>query len=280
MNDSAKIRLCIFIHYSISKQLPSYVAIYLKELSNHFDKIIVLSNNAELCLKNPSFKNNIDFVFLENRGYDFGMFYRFIKTQNLENFSQIAIVNDSNLLLNKLTTIFENEEKNNADFWGVIDSHEKPWFSTHPNNYHLQSHFIVLNKKAIDLLPEYLQQADIEMIMNGSDITKVRRLVINTWEIGLSQYFLKNGLKLYSIFSSEKIQTKYKTRKKNVANELYYQLSTEGYPFLKRKVILKKNNLFERKKATWQQTIREFMDPDWYSPQIIEELNDWIKTQN
>ena len=134
MNASGKIKICTFLHYSTSLELPYYVRIYIEELSDYFDKVLVLSNNSNLHKYNLSLPENIDFVHFENKGYDFGLFYRFIITQNINDFSQIAIVNDSNILINKLEAVFQNEEHDKADFWGLIDSNEKPWFSTHQKN--------------------------------------------------------------------------------------------------------------------------------------------------
>jgi|GEM_PF-6573408 len=41
-----------------------------------------------------------------------------------------------------------------ADFWGILDSFEKPWFSEHENNRHIQSHFIVFNRNEYSLVIE------------------------------------------------------------------------------------------------------------------------------
>ena len=146
--DDKKIRICIFIHYSTTASLPYYVQIYIEELSRHFDKVKVLSNNSKIKNEDHSLNSKIEFEYYENQGYDFGMFYRFIIKENLDNFSQIAIVNDSNILLKPLDNIFNWAKNNKSDFWGLIDSNEKPWFSTHKDNYHIQSHYIVLNKKS------------------------------------------------------------------------------------------------------------------------------------
>jgi len=126
--DDKKIRICIFIHYSTAASLPYYVQIYIEELSRHFDKVKVLSNNSKIKNEDHSLNSKIEFEYYENQGYDFGMFYRYISNQNIDNYSELAVVNDSNVLLNKLDKIFESGRKSNSDFWGIIDSTEKPWF--------------------------------------------------------------------------------------------------------------------------------------------------------
>ncbi len=280
MNEPQKKRICTFMHFSTSESLPYYVRIYVGELSKFFGKVFVLSNNPNLSNHNYFTGKNIEFVYFENKGYDFGMFYRFITTLILEDLSQLAFVNDSNILLRKLGSVFQKAEDSGADFWGLIDSYEKPWFSSHVNNYHLQSHFIVFNEKAISFLQEFLSLMNLDVLMNEKDKIKVRRMVIDQWEIGLSQFYLKKGLNLKPIFDSQELKTKFRTKKRNIANEHFYQLAAEGYPVLKKKVVLNKTNWLKSRKESWQKTIRDFTDPDWNAQQLIDELNSWRNIQN
>ena len=267
-----KITQCIFIHYSLTPKIPYNVRIYIEELSGYFDKITVLTNNKEIQNEKSLFNEKVDFYSMINQGYDFGMFYRYISKENLDKYSQIALINDSNVLINKLDHVFQWANKENPDFWGIIDSYEKPWFSSHEENYHLQSHFIVFNQQAIEKLPFFLNQMNIEEIMNEKDLKKVRRLVIDKWEIGLSQYFLKNGLKVDCFIKSNELIEKYKPSKFNLTHSLYHELAKEGYPFIKKKVILEKKKLFRRKNNDWQKTIAQFGNQDWNLTKIIESL--------
>lgn len=273
-NKSEKIRICTFLHYSVSEELPYYVQIYIRELSNYFDKVVVVSNNKNLQKQNLSLSENIDFEYFENRGYDFGLFYRFVKTQNLNDFSQIAIVNDSNILINKLDAVFQKGKQSNADFWGLIDSNEKPWFSTHTDNYHLQSHFVVLNEKAIRLLPSFFEQMEVDILMNETDLKKVRRMVINQWEIGISQFLIGKDLKSYVFIDSFSFLNKYKSKGKNITHSLYKELIKEGYPLIKKKVILEKSwrSLF-RKKQPWEELLFKIHEnSDWNISLMLDEV--------
>ena len=78
----------------------------------------------------------------------------------------------------------------------MIDSHEKPWFSKHANNYHIQSHFIIFNRKAINLLTAFYDSIDMKSIFEEENIANIRKTVINNWEIELSQFLITKGLKL------------------------------------------------------------------------------------
>ena len=73
---------CAFLHFSENDEIPYYVQIYCNELSKYFDEIVLVSNNKNLDL-NKSFSSNIRLWHTENKGYDFGLFYRFLKSINL-----------------------------------------------------------------------------------------------------------------------------------------------------------------------------------------------------
>lgn len=272
MNKFGKIKICTFLHYSTSVELPYYVRIYIEELSNYFDKVIVLSNNANLQKQDLNISENIQFKYFENLGYDFGLFYRFITTQNLDDFSQIAIVNDSNILINNLDNIFNWSENNNSDFWGLIDSLEKPWFSTHTQNYHIQSHFIVLNEKAIKCLTDFFASVNISEIFNEKDLKKLRRQIINEWEIGLSQYLIKQELKPSTFIKSKNVCLKYKSKKKNIAHSLFHKLiAKENYPLLKKKIVTKKRKWYLYKEISWKETILKHGNLEWNLEKIIND---------
>ena len=95
---------------------------------------MVLYNNEKILVNNYSLKKNMEIIHNTNKGYDFGMFYRNVYDIDLNKYVQIAVINDSNILFNKLDLVFEWAKKDDADFWGIIDSHEKPWFSMHTDN--------------------------------------------------------------------------------------------------------------------------------------------------
>lgn len=256
--------MCAFIHYSVADTVPYYVQIYIRELSRHFDKVNVLTNNSKLEQYKNLFAKNTGFHFFENRGYDFGMFYRFINEQNTDLFSQIAIVNDSNILLKKLDPVFEWANNEDFDFWGIIDSIEKPWFSTHLHSYHIQSHFLVLNQGAIPHLKQYFKQVDLKSIFEETDVKLLRRKVIDQWEIGFSQYLLKAGLRAGSYIQSANFLTKYKPKKINVTHSLYHEIIENGYPLLKRKVIQDNPKFsFLNNRKIWENTISRFFEKEW-----------------
>lgn len=270
----SKKSLCIFTHYSEYKDIPQYVVLYANELSLYFDEVIVAANERNLITGHRTFNKNVSIQFFKNEGYDLGLFYKVFRGINISEYYQIGCVNDSNILFNKLQLIFEWSQNSNSDFWGLIDSHEKPWFSTHQDNFHIQSHFIIFNKFAINYLPGFFDLIDIQKIFNEKDPRQLRRLVIDQWEIGLSQFLLNKGLKSASYINSLNFNIKHKSKGKNITHSLYNELIAEGYPLIKKKVVLKKSwRSFIEKKESWENAISDYACSDWNISLVIEELN-------
>ena len=272
----AKIKLCIFVHFSASKTIPYYVQMYAKELSKYFDEVRFLTNNKDNAGETDFFKDNIIPVFDKNEGYDFGRIYNYLRKINLDDYEQIACINDSNILLGSLDKTMEWGLTSQLDFWGIVDSHEKPWFSKHENNYHIQSHFIVFNTKAIKYLQKYFQSIDLDSILREKNKKELRRRVINDWEIGLSQYFLKNEVSIGAYKKSiDFIQNKGSGKPVNVTHKYYYELVKDGYPLLKKKIITDgKWYDWMLKKKHWKNLILNYAHPNLKQDVIISELLD------
>ena len=267
--------LCVFIHYSQYPYIPKYVRIYVDELSKYFDEVVLATNQRTFETDIPLKTGNISIFFVKNEGYDLGMFYKVFQSIDPKEYRQIACVNDSNILFNQLLPIFNWSMKQQTDFWGVIDSNQKPQFSTHLNNYHIQSHFIVFNKNAILKLPDFFDSLNIQEIFDEKDSKKVRQMVIDKWEIGLSQFLINEGLSSASYIDSNSYCALYHSGKStNVSLKLYPELIRSGLPLLKVKVITKGKwkDLF-RTKSYWKNLIRKYGNPDWKIEPLIEELN-------
>jgi lipopolysaccharide biosynthesis protein len=266
--------LCVFIHFSKYFYIPRYVKIYVDEISKYFDQVILVTNERSV-EENIAFNNiKISTVFVKNEGYDLGMFYKVFRTIEISKYSQIACINDSNVLFNQLLPIFNWSKTQQADFWGVIDSNQKPWFSTHHNNYHIQSHFIVFNRNALLKLPAFFCTLNIQDILNEKDPVKLRQTVIDKWEIGLSQFLIKEGLSCASFIDSSLYSKLYLSGKQtNVGLKLYPELIRSGFPLIKMKVITKTKlkDIF-RSESYWKNLIRQYGNPNWDIESLIEEL--------
>lgn len=274
MSDIQK-SLCVFVHFSNNPYIPLYVKIYVDEISKYFDQVILVTNERSAQAEASYKKLNISTVFVKNEGYDLGMFYKVFQSINPEDYAQIACINDSNILFNELLPIFNWSKEHQSDFWGVIDSNQKPSFSTHKNNYHIQSHFIVFNRKAIQKLPEFFDSIIIQDIYDEKSSKLVRQEVINKWEVGLSQYLINEGLTCKSYIDSQSYCQLYLSGKStNVSLKLYPELIRSGFPLLKIKVITKGKwkDLF-RTRSYWKNLIKKHGSQSWDIESLIKELS-------
>jgi len=265
--------LCVFIHYGEHSYLPNYVRIYINELLNYFDQTILVTNKRALKTESLFPSQNGSVLFVENEGYDFGMFFKAIQSIDISEYHQIACINDSNIIFAELDPIFNWGLNQQADFWGLIDSHEAPWFSSHPNNYHIQSHFLVFNEKAIKCLPLFFANIDVKSIFNEKDKKQLRKLIIDQWEIGLSQFLLKKGLQSASFFNSLAFSAKYNRKGKNITKSFYKELIMEGYPLFKKNFVVKKSwRSYIGLKEPWVKLIEEHATNQWNIPLLIDEM--------
>ncbi|MCX6239280.1 MAG: hypothetical protein NTY07_17265 [Bacteroidia bacterium] len=207
-------------------------------------------------------------------GYDFGRFYNYCKTINKDNYYRIACVNDSNILINNLNIVLNWENIVHFDFWGLLDSYERPWFSTSPDNYHIQSHFLVFHKNAIDLLDDYFNSVKIGEFFNEKNQKVLRRKVIDKWEIGLSQFMKSRGLKIGHFLDSGDVTKQFNIRMdSNISHTLYQELLTTGYPLIKKKAIFDQKWGFGKNGPTWKNLIRMYGNPHWELETLIYELD-------
>jgi hypothetical protein len=176
----------------------------------------------------------------ENLGYDFGFFYQALQNIELGEYERIAFVNDSNevVRLGSFNDIFEwaNQEEN--ELWGVTDA-DLNANGMLGRKYHIQSHFLVFEKKGIELLSSFFEDINFEEDYLVSP-KGLRNRIIKNCEIGLTQYFLKNGLKAKSYFSVNDAKCPnpmFLNCQLNVHVSKWKELVDSGYPLIKRKII-------------------------------------------
>jgi len=274
MNSENNKRLCIFSHYYKGNFIPFYVLVYIKELKKYFDEFIVVTNERPISNKDEILDSVTTIMTVKNEGYDFGMFFKAFNTIDFQRYEQIACVNDSNIVFGSLDFLFNWGNKQNTDFWGLVDSYQKPKHSEHQRFYHIQSHFLVFNRNAIEILPGYLSQIDLQNILQENDKKQLRKKVIEIWEIGISQYLLKNRLTCKTYINSKEYSNAfYNGDNVNVTIKLYENIVRLGIPVLKRRVIDKRNwySIFS-KRLSWKKLILKYADKNFQPERLIVDL--------
>jgi lipopolysaccharide biosynthesis protein len=208
--------ICFFCSYYTCTEIPNYVKFYLKELKRHFSEVILLTNEKDMPIEDIHFLalNNIPYKLYKNEGYDFGMWYKAFKEYDLKAYNRVGLVNDSCILFGKLDTFFQWMEEEQPDFCGYTDSYLI--------GYHLQSYFLVINKRAISLITEYFSIHGIKADINN---------VIKTYEIGLSKFLSDAGMKI-SAYYQIPLKGEYNYALLNAKD-----LIKKGFPLIKKKII-------------------------------------------
>jgi lipopolysaccharide biosynthesis protein len=255
--------------------MPYYVQCYLGELVRFFDQVIVVTNSREYDKESYSAVDGIDLITVSNEGYDFGMFYKAIQLISIEEYETIACVNDSNLIVSRLDPIFSWGKTQNYGLWSLIDSYEKPWFSTHSDSYHLQSFFLVFEQPALKLLSCFFESIDDEAIFSITDPKELRRQVINDWEIGLTQFMISHGVKTGSFIDSKIFsEINELSKNKNLTIKYYELLLKKGYPLLKKSLLSKTtiwNRLAITPKDKWSKIINKYGSGEWNAEKMINQ---------
>ena len=168
--------LLIFVHYNREEpylHLPEYVKKYVKTLMPFFTDTVISSN-----YKGPEW-NGVPIMRFENLGYDFGFFYQALQNIELGEYERIAFVNDSNevVKLGSFNDIFEwaNQEEN--ELWGMTDSDGLEWQPVH--KYHIQSYFLVFEKKGIEQLSSFFKDIEFEKNYLMPSTERLRSRIIN-----------------------------------------------------------------------------------------------------
>lgn len=269
-----KKRICIFSHYYSEDYIPFYVQLYLNELTRYFDEILVVTNERRLWNRAEVISGNISLLKVKNEGYDLGMFYKGFQQINADDYDQIACLNDSNIIFGSLKSVFDWSNDQKVDFWGLADSRRRPKYCTQAGNYHVQSHFIVFNRAAIDCLPAFFNQINFPELIQEKDIRLLKQKVIDIWEIGITQFLISRGLTCKTYFSYRNFQQFSSARKPvNISTKRYAQTIRQGVPVIKKRIITSTEfrHMFSVK-GNWKRLIRKYGDINWNLEKLIVEL--------
>ncbi|MEO6304049.1 MAG: rhamnan synthesis F family protein [Bacteroidia bacterium] len=245
--------VCFFASYFTGNNLPYYITVYLKELKKHFSEVVLLTSQKELSQQSRQFltAETIQLLTEDNDGFDFGMWYKAFKKFDVASYDKITLVNDSCVLFKPLDEFISWAKANTADIQGMTLSE-----AVAP---HIQSYFLVLNKKAVLLTTEYFEKNGI--LRNISD-------VIRTYEIGLSTHLLSKGLTMAAFVDNNG----YKGEFSPYYQCIKYHLS-KGIPVIKKKI------LFTSYRRDEQFTLARMnfnIDPEYYIHLIKEQKKNTI----
>jgi hypothetical protein len=208
--------LCLFCAYFNGESIPIYIRVYLMELKRHYSIVRLLTNTKELASDSLRFLeiNHFELRLYQNEGFDFGMWSKALKEIASDDYAEIALVNDSCILFRKLDDVMNTIRSSDWDYSGLVYSRSI--------TYHIQSYFVVIRKSIVKTVQDYFL-----IHGNKGDFESV----IIDYEVGLSDFLLKKGFKLGTV---------YETPADFLLNPSFMkikELIRQGFPLIKRKLI-------------------------------------------
>ena len=184
-------RACVFAHFDKDNIVDDYVYYYLKEILT-VAKTVVFVTVSDINLEYVKQLEmlNVTVIKRDNIGYDFYSYKIGIESLDLSLYDELIVCNDSTFgPLISLCDLFTQMDDVNCDFWGITDSNI--------NAYHIQSYFIVYRTKLVHSLIFQKSWNDIEILDNKYEI-------IEKYEIGLSQLYIKNAFSV-AVYNKDNI---------------------------------------------------------------------------
>lgn len=208
--------ICLFSSYFNGSTLPYYVEYYVRELNQHFLKVLFITNQkGEGAWKESLNRMNVEVMEVQNEGYDFGMWYKAMLKIDVSTYTELALVNDSCILFRPIGEDMSKIRSMNEDYVGMVLSDRY--------SPHLQSYFVVAKGKAVPLMLSYFQE---------HGIVQEYREVIQTYEIGLSVHMSKNNVGIGTLYNEG-----FSDYPKNPSFARIEKLIHEGIPMIKKKIL-------------------------------------------
>ena len=203
----------IYMYYDRDGLVRKSTLQLLDEFHKIVDYIYFVSNN-ELHNKNQIIASVDDLIIRKNEGYDAGAYRDVLLNNNVDRWDQIIFCNNTFWgPFVALDSLFQKMDETNADYWGLS-------YSGKNLIHHVQSYFMVFNKKVIPELKKYF----VEYISPGK---QSYREICTTFELGLNDYLLKKGFK-YRAYSDNIAYDPY--------SDPYGSVKYDDLPILKKKI--------------------------------------------
>lgn len=238
---TTKQTICLFCSYFEGPVIPDYVRVYLTELKRHFNELLLLTNEKELSTESQRFltEHNIGLRLYKNEGYDFGMWSKALNEPEMDNYQEIALVNDSCVLFRPLDDVMMSARNSAYDYCGLISSKQVQW--------HIQSFFIIMRDTVLN---------DVRAYFNHQGLKGRFEDVIISYEVGLCSHLLSRNYRLGTLFNVPGADPRL-----NPSFMYIDVLIRNGYPLIKKKILAGTY----RNEEIRGLLIRNFrFDPDYY----------------
>lgn len=294
-------KVAVFVHFDPAGRVRNFTLNYVRALRETGAAIVFVSNCPALDPADIAQLQPLCAAIIQRRniGHDFGAVRDTLRQLGLprDNTDQLIIANDSVYgPLQPLGPILDRIDFDKADLWGATDSWQQ--------RYHLQSYFLVAGRRA-------LTSAAWSRFWNRLPLVQSRHWVITRYEIGLTQAALRSGLRCAALWDynsllkllpppeppanyhafantnpAEEARRGHLDRIRhavvahapmNPTAELWRQLLTNGFPFLKRE-LLRRNPARVADLADWRDVVHSVSTADLapIEQQLRRELSDRV----
>lgn len=230
-------KIALYASYQTGDTLPGYVQFALKHLAETDFHVVLLTNNRKLSDATYEFltDNEIELFLTENRGFDFGMWRRYLQMQSASstaagngatssitagNIERLLLINDSIVYYrNRFLEFFDLAEKSEADAVSLTCNDEYA--------PHLQSFFLYLKQPALGVFFLHLFETPEQTDFYSATVKL---------EVGLSEKFAEAEIKTEALFHTEK-----------PVFFAYDELIAQGAGFIKRKLLQRRFDYEEKK---------------------------------
>ncbi|MFQ6777160.1 rhamnan synthesis F family protein [Cereibacter sphaeroides] len=222
-------RVAVFASYTGDGILPPQVVPYLEGLKPLTDAIIVVCDNDLKPSEVAKLSGLAAHVITGRHGeYDFGSYKRGVawldKAGLLTTADDLILCNDSCYgPIGSFAPMFAEMEAKGLDVWGATDSREI--------DYHLQSYFVVLTRKA------FSSEAFRTFISRVEKQPNVQE-VIRKYEIGMTQTLVKAGFRSGAMISNKLVGVHENDPTTRNLTALPLYAINQGLPLLKVKALL------------------------------------------
>lgn len=197
INDTNK-NWCVYSHFDKNGIVESYVLDALKKIKASGFKIILVSTSPSIDdVSIQKLKRLASVISIrENVGYDFGSYKLGIQHLFKHNIkpNQLLISNDSVFgPIFDLKPLIEKSKR--FDVYGMTDSTD--------HAYHLQSYFIIYNSKVLKSRHFTKFWDSVELL--DSSAPNFKNIIIQNYEVGGTQFFIKNGFRIGAAFGINQI---------------------------------------------------------------------------
>ncbi len=223
-------KLLCYAHFDEYGKVQPFVFHFLHSMIPLGTELVFISNSPISDSDGAKLSTICSRVIInKNAGYDFSMWKTALDSCHMSDYNEIIITNSSILgPVFPMKDVFSRMEQVECDFWGITTGYLV--------QRHIQSYFLVFRKNVIS-------SQSFKMFWDSVLPYSNKRQIINSYEVGLTQWLLESGFKPGVYISLEHLRgycQKAGKRLRKIDNSSVkhaLELLAAGSPFIKREAV-------------------------------------------